>query len=128
MVREGDRFAATAVGDLAEPVRRYLTHALCDGGRLEEHLEVSMHGRIKVGAWLAFSARQEFRGHEFAWQARAGFGPFKPLHVVDRYSDARGSTERRLFGRLPFMHADDENTTAPRPPAKLRRASGSRPA
>jgi hypothetical protein len=108
---EGNRFDATAVSQLAEPVRRYLAHALRDGGRLDEHVELSMEGHVKVGAWLSFSARQEFHGHNFAWRARAGFGPVKPLQVIDRYSDGRGSTEGRLFGRFPFMHADDENTT-----------------
>ena len=57
--REGrDRFDASAVARLEEPVRRYLTHALRDGCELHEHVELTMmNGRIKVGTWLAFSAR-----------------------------------------------------------------------
>jgi hypothetical protein len=66
MATKGHGFDATAVSQLAEPVQRYLTHALRDGGRLDEHVELRMEGRIKVGAWLAFSARQEFHGHNFA--------------------------------------------------------------
>jgi hypothetical protein len=43
---EGNRFDATAVSQLAEPVRRYLAHALRDGGRLDEHVEVSRRLRL----------------------------------------------------------------------------------
>jgi hypothetical protein len=109
--RARDRFDASALVQLEEPVRRYLTHALRDGGELHDRVELTMDGRIKVGTWLAFSARHKFHGHEFAWEARAGFGRFRPLHVVDEYRDGTGSTEGRLFGRLRFLHADDEHTT-----------------
>lgn len=105
-----DRFDARSVAHLEEPVRRYLTHALRDGGAPHEHVELAMSGEIKVGAWLSFSARQEFRGHEFVWRAHAGLGSVRPLHVVDRYRDGRGSIDGRLFGRASFLHADDEHT------------------
>jgi hypothetical protein len=32
------------------------------------------------------------------------------VHVVDTYRDGAGSTDLRLFGRIPFMHSEDENT------------------
>jgi hypothetical protein len=105
------RFDPASVADLAEPVRRYLTHALADGAALHEDLELTMVGRIKVGRWLAFSAHQHFVGHAFAWRARAGWGPFKPLHVTDRYSEGKGSMMGRLFGRFAFLDASGEDTT-----------------
>jgi uncharacterized protein DUF6544 len=95
---------------LAEPVRRYLTHALADGAGLPTAARLRMSGRINVGRWLAFAAEQDFVDHSFQWRARAGWGRLKPLHVVDAYRDGRASTEGRLLGRLRFMHADDENT------------------
>ena len=55
-----------------DPVQRYLDHALPDGAPPHSGALLAMRGRIKVGAWLSFDARQEFRGHAFTWQARAG--------------------------------------------------------
>jgi hypothetical protein len=96
---------------LDEPVRRYLGHALGGGdGALHDRLELRMAGRIKVGPWLAFEATQRFDGAAFEWSARAGWGRFRPLHVVDRYAAGAGSTEGRLFGRWKFLHADDADT------------------
>ena len=104
------RFETAELTELDEPVRRYLGHAISDGGAVPAGVRVTMAGRIKVGRWLSFTAQQEFRGHAFTWSARAGLGPWKPLAVVDSYGDGYGSTEGKLFGRLRFMHADDENT------------------
>jgi hypothetical protein len=106
------RFRQASLAAFDEPVRRYFAHALRDGASLAARIRLSMVGRIKLGrVWLAFTAEQEFDGHEFTWRARAGSGPFKPLHVVDQYRAGAGSIDGRLFGRLPFLHADDENTT-----------------
>jgi hypothetical protein len=57
-----------------EPVQRYLTHAIADGAPLDSGALLAMRGRIRVGPWLAFDARQELDGHSFTWQARAGLG------------------------------------------------------
>jgi hypothetical protein len=94
-----------------EPVQRYLDHAMPHGAPLKSGALLAMEGRIKVGLWLAFDARQEFRGHAFTWQARAGVGRFRPLRVVDRYADGEGSTEGRAFGRLRFLHASGKDTS-----------------
>ena len=66
MVTEGDYFDATAVPQLAEPVQRYLTHELSNGGRLDEHVELSMYGPSKIGAWT----------HRLAPDATDGVIPF----------------------------------------------------
>jgi len=95
---------------LDEPVRRYLAHALVEGGELHDGVELRMSGRIKVGPWIAFSATQRLTASAFEWRARAGIGPVRPLHVVDRYAPGSGATDGRLFGRWSFLHADDENT------------------
>lgn len=106
-----DRFHVGLVAGQPEPVRRYFIHALREGGRLSEAVELSMTGSIRVGRWLSFTAQQRFRGREFTWDARAGIGPMRPLRVIDRYRDGRGSTEGTVFGRLRFMRAADDNTT-----------------
>lgn len=105
-----EHFDPDCLEGLDEPVRRYLLHAIGVGAVLGDRVRLTMAGRIKVGPWLAFEAEQEFSGHAFVWRARAGFGRFKPLHVVDRYYDGAGGTDGRLLGRFPFMRSDDENT------------------
>jgi hypothetical protein len=96
--------------DVDEPVRRYLLHAIAVGSPISTGVRLRMTGRINVGRWLSFSAEQEFRGHAFAWRARAGWGSFKPLQVVDEYDGRAGSTEGRLLGRVRFMHAAGQDT------------------
>jgi hypothetical protein len=105
------RFDRSLVSDLDEPVQRFFTHAIRDGGPLGCGVRLSMSGRIKVGAWLPFTAEQTADGRSFAWRARVGWGPITPLPVVDRYADGAGVTEGRLLGRLRLFHADDLNTT-----------------
>jgi hypothetical protein len=105
------RFGVAAVATLEEPVRRYLLHAIGDGAAIPTGVRLSMAGRINVGRWVSFTAKQEFVGHDFEWRARAGWRSLKPLHVVDSYRDGRGRTDGRLFGRVRFLHADDQNTT-----------------
>ena len=104
------RFDSAQVAGLDEPVRRYLTHAIAPGAVLSDRARVTMHGRIKVGRWMEFTAEQDFNGHEFEWRASAGWRRFKPLHVVDTYANGAGGTEGKLFGRVPFLHAVDANT------------------
>ena len=105
------RFTASLLAGLAEPVRRYLSHAIRDGAELGTAVSLTMTGRIKVGLWLPFRARQECDGRSFAWRARVGFGPLTALTVVDRFAAGAGSMDGRLFGRIRLFQAHDENTT-----------------
>jgi hypothetical protein len=91
-------------------VRRFFTHAIADGAALGGEARLTMAGRIKVGAWLPFSAEQTVDGRSFAWTARVGWGPLTPLRVVDRYADGAGSTDGRLLGRVRLFHAGDADT------------------
>jgi len=95
---------------LDEPVRRYFAHAITDGAALPNGVRMAMRGRIKVGLWLPFIAKQTVDGRSFTWRARVGRGPLKPLRVTDHYADAAGSTDGRLLGRVTLFHAHDGNT------------------
>jgi hypothetical protein len=108
--RPDRRFDPATLAGLDEPVRRYLAHALRPGAAIPDGVRLTMTGRIRVGRWLSFTAEQELRGDAFTWWARAGRGPVRPLRVVDRYADGRGSTDGRLFGVLRFLHAADGDT------------------
>jgi len=105
------RFEPGSVVTLDEPVRRYLTHALLPGAALTTDVRLRMTGRIKIGAWLRFTAEQDFHALEFEWRARAGLGAVNPLHVVDRYAAGAGTMTGKLFDRFTFLHATDANTT-----------------
>jgi hypothetical protein len=94
-------------------VRRYLAHAIGEGAPLTAGVTLEMSGRVKVGAWLPFTAREECDGRSFRWRARVGWGPLAPLRVVDRYASGAGATEGRLFGRTRPFHAAGEDTTRP---------------
>jgi hypothetical protein len=91
-------------------VRRFFAHAIADGAPLAGEARLTMAGRIKVGAWLPFTAEQTVDSRSFAWTARVGWGPLTPLRVVDRYAGGAGSTEGRLFGRVPLFRAADPDT------------------
>lgn len=103
-------FDPASLAALDEPVRRYLAHAISAGAPLPGGMRLRMTGRIRVGRWLSFSADQEIGGRSFVWHARAGRGALRPLHVIDRYRDGTASMDGRLWGRLRFLHSDDENT------------------
>ena len=105
------RFTGSLLAGLEEPVRRYLSHAIGDGAELGTGVSLTMTGRIKVGLWLPFRARQECDGRSFAWRARVGFGPLTALAVVDRFAEGLGSMEGRLLGRVKLFEADDESTS-----------------
>jgi hypothetical protein len=96
---------------IPEPVQRYLDHAMPHGAPRHSGALLAMEGRIKVGPWLAFDARQEFHGHAFTWRARAGLGRFRPLRVTDRYVDCEGSVDGLAFSRFRFLHAAGEDTS-----------------
>ena len=98
------RFDPASLDQLDEPVRRYFTHALAPGSAPGDGVRLEMRGRIKLGAWLPFSATWEGDGRSFAWRAKAG-----PLRVVDQFARGAGSMDVRLLGRA-LVHADDADT------------------
>lgn len=99
---------ASSVGPV---LRRYFDHALPAGPYASQGVRLTMRGRIKAGLWLPFTADQEGDGRSFTWRARCGWGPIKPLTVVDRFDGGQGSIDGRIFGRLRLFHAEDENTS-----------------
>jgi hypothetical protein len=105
-----ERFHADQLAGLDEPVRRYFAHAIREGAALVSEVRLRMTGRIKVAAWLPFSAEETCDGRSFEWRARVGLGPLTVLSVVDRYRDGAGRTAGRLFGRLPLFAAEDDDT------------------
>lgn len=101
--------ADALIGQLSEPVRRYLRHALPASLPATYGVRLRMTGKIKLGLWLPFTAEQDCDGRSFEWRARIGLGPLAPLEVVDRYVNGTGSVTGRLLGRYELFHQADEH-------------------
>jgi hypothetical protein len=107
----GARFTLDMVADADEPVRRFFAHAISEGAPLARRVRLSMHGRIKAGAWLPFAAEQDNDRRSFEWRARVPGRQLTVLRVTDRYADGAGSMEGRLFGRRRLFGVADQHTT-----------------
>jgi hypothetical protein len=108
--QQPQRFRRELVSRLDEPVRRYLTHAIAEGASLGRGAELTMTGRIKVGAWLPFAATERCSARSFEWRAGVGWGSVRPLRVFDSYRAGRGHTRGRLLGRMTLFEASDPDT------------------
>ena len=97
------RFAADLVASLPEPARRWLIHAVAAGTPLWPTVQLTMRGRIRIGAWRPFTARQLLAPpHGFIWAATARVVGL-PLTGFDRYSSGTGQMRWRLLGLIPVM-------------------------
>jgi hypothetical protein len=96
-------FRAAELDGLPEPVRRYLKTGIAAGTPLATGVRLRMRGRIKVGRWLPFRARQVLNPHEgFIWAARAA----GVIAGSDRYVDGAGAMNWKLAGLVNVAHAD----------------------
>ncbi|GCE78487.1 hypothetical protein CBZ_35430 [Cellulomonas biazotea] len=90
---------------LPAPVRRWLARAVPAGASTSSTAVVAMSGRIRVGAWRPFEARQVIAaGTGYVWAAVARFGRL-PVLGYDRYSDGTGEMRWRLAGVVPVVTA-----------------------
>lgn len=98
-------FTENELGDLPEPVRRYLRASIAPGTPLAQSARFRMQGSIRQGRWwLHFRARQILAPlHGFVWAARLGRGL---LVGSDRYARGNGTMEWKLLGLLPVLHAE----------------------
>jgi hypothetical protein len=102
------RFETEPIGALPEPARRYLSAAIEEGTPLANGAWLEMRGRIKLGRWLSFTARQVLAPRfGTVWMATiAGI-----IRGGDRYVAGVGGMDWRLFGRLPVMRADGDDVS-----------------
>jgi hypothetical protein len=98
-----DTFDPAMVGDFPEPARRWLVHAIAPGTPLWRSVELSMRGRIRLGSWRRFTARQVVNppaGYLWAATARV-FG--LPVTGYDRMSGGTAEMRWRLLRWFPVM-------------------------
>jgi hypothetical protein len=97
------RFTEAELEGLPEPVQRYFRAAIAPGTPLALTTRIRMHGRIKIGRWLPFRAREVLSPHQgFIWAGRAA----GIISGSDHYANGRGEMSWRLAGLIRVMHAD----------------------
>jgi hypothetical protein len=95
------RFDPAIVADEPEPLRRWLGHVLCRESVLATAVEVRMHGRIRLGSWRRFKARQRLSLRDgFVWAATTRVLGL-PIVGFDRYTHDRGEMRWKLLGTFP---------------------------
>ena len=95
----------------AEAAGNYFAHAIRRGTRLASAVRLKMHGEIKLGRWMPFTAEQVIRrGRGMIWQATVYKG-FIPIRGFDRMVDGKGSTQWKIFGIFPVMVASGPDIT-----------------
>ena len=105
---EPGRFDPDELEGLPEPVRRYQGQAIAPGTALATSARLGMRGRIRVGRWLPFRARQVLAPHRgFVWTARAA----GLIAGVDRYLDGAGLLDWKLAGLVTVAHGEGPDVT-----------------
>jgi hypothetical protein len=91
------------VADLAEPARRYLTHAVAAGTPLWQSVQVAMVGQIRIGAWRRFTADQVVAPAKgYIWAAVARLLGV-PVVGYDRLSGGTAEMRWRLLDVVPLV-------------------------
>jgi len=105
------RFDPRVTDALPEPARRWLRFAIAPGTELRRCVELQLHGRIKLGRWRSFRARQVLVGGSgYIWAERTRlFG--LPLSGYDRLTAGRGEMRHSIAGRVPVVSATGADTT-----------------
>ncbi|MCC7540103.1 MAG: hypothetical protein IT379_28050 [Deltaproteobacteria bacterium] len=94
-------FDPARIAHHAEPVRRYLTHAIAPGTPLANAVRLRMHGELKLGEWCPFDAEQVIRWDRgFVWRARVTKSHL-PITGADEWIDGEGSMRWRILGIVP---------------------------
>jgi hypothetical protein len=99
------------VRDLPEPVRRWLVHTIAPGTPLRRRVELAQHGRIRIGSWRTFMARQvtaALEGYVWACATRV-LGV--PVYGYDRLTAGSAAMVHRAFGRIPLVNETGPDLT-----------------
>jgi hypothetical protein len=103
-------FDPATLDALPEPAARWLRRALPDETPLVRAVEVAMHGEIRIGRWMSFTATQILRaGVGFVWQPTVG-GRLVRFVGADVLSPDDARMEFRLHGRIPVARSSGPDT------------------
>jgi hypothetical protein len=99
-------FSEADVEPLPDPVQRYFRAAIVPGTPRAAVARLHMRGKIKLGLWLPFRAREVLAPHDgFVWAARVG----GLIVGSDQYADHGGGMEWKLAGVVPVLRADSQD-------------------
>jgi len=103
-------FDPSTLDGLPAPAQRFLASAIADGAPLPRSVQLEMTGRIKLGVWLPFTARQILvAGQGFVWQPIVG-GRIVRFVGADALGPDGARMEFRLHGRIPVVNASGPDT------------------
>lgn len=96
-----------------EPIARWLQHSAPPGTPRYRAVRLAMHGEIRLGRWLPFSAEQVLAPAGFVWAAKAGRLPLR-ISGFDCYLAGEAQMRWKLFGVLSVMsdRGDDVSRSA----------------
>jgi hypothetical protein len=101
-------FSHAELRGLPPTVQQHLAGAIATGTRLAPAAYLLMRGRIKIGAWLPFRAREVLSPHVgLVWSARAA----GIISGSDRYIDRAGRSDWTLAGLRTLAHAEGPDVT-----------------
>jgi hypothetical protein len=104
-------FDPAALQGLPEPAQRWLTHAIAPGTPLRRRAELTQHGRIRIGTWRGFRARQVIAGLEgYVWACTTRVGGIA-VHGYDRLAHDQGDMVHRLLGRIAIVDQSGPDLT-----------------
>jgi hypothetical protein len=96
-------FDPTTLGELPEPARRWLTHAIDPGMLLVDAIEIQMRGEIKLGRWRRFTATQALVPDAgFVWAAQTRVLGL-PVRGFDSYARGEGTMRWHALRVVPVM-------------------------
>lgn len=85
--------------------KRYLEHAIEPGTKLAKAVRLTMHGEIKLSAWLPFRAEQVIRlDRGMLWQASLKMMGL-PTSGYDLFLDGEGEMRWKYIGFIPIVRA-----------------------
>ena len=107
----GETFDPAMISGFPEPAHRWLRHAIAPGTPLWDSVELTMHGRIKLGRWRPFTARQVLSPPGgYTWAATARLAGL-PVTGYDRLISGAGEMRWRLLRLFPVLTAAGPDIT-----------------
>lgn len=97
---------------LWESARRYLQHAIKPNSPLASAVRLRLHGDIKLGRWLPFTAEQVIGQRDaMLWNATVRIGGIPVFRGFDRLLNGAGEMRWKILGIVPFIHAHGDDIT-----------------
>jgi len=104
------RFHHETLTGLPAPAHRFLAATIAPGVPLADGVELDMVGRIKLGIWLPFTARQRLlAGSELRWEAEVGPRLLRFVGA-DTLGPEGARMQFELYGRIPVVDASGPDT------------------